>query len=80
MCVAGQEAAWSEGGVKPQRPLDVQMSELGGRPTMKTLSFLTHKDIYDQSVTHLFGQKRAALLPRGGAYRGYCGGCPVGNL
>ncbi|MBB5417207.1 hypothetical protein F0160_12745 [Paraburkholderia sp. JPY303] len=48
---------------------------------MKTLSFLTHQDIYDQSVTHLFEQKRAALLPRGGgAYRGYRGGCPVGNL
>ncbi|MBB5412583.1 hypothetical protein HDG34_006560 [Paraburkholderia sp. HC6.4b] len=48
---------------------------------MKTLSFLTHQDIYDQSVTHLFEQKRAALLLRGGgAYRGYCGGCPVGNL
>ena len=48
---------------------------------MKTLTFLTHQDIFDQAVGHLFGQKRAALLPRGGgAYRGYCGGCPVGNF
>jgi len=48
---------------------------------MKTLSFLTHQEIFDQAVTHLFDQKRAALLPRGGgAYRGYCGGCPVGSF
>lgn len=48
---------------------------------MKTLNFLTHQDIFDQAVAHLLGQKRAALLPRGGgAYRGYCGGCPVGNF
>ncbi|CAH2807792.1 MAG: conserved hypothetical protein [uncultured Paraburkholderia sp.] len=47
---------------------------------MKTLTFLTHQDIFDQAVGHLFGQKRAALLPRGGGtYRGYCDGCPVGN-
>ena len=48
---------------------------------MKTLNFLTHQDIFDQAVDHLFDQKRSALLPRGGgAYRGYCGGCPVGNF
>jgi hypothetical protein len=48
---------------------------------MTTLTFLTHQDIFDHAVSHLFGQKRAALLPRGGgAYRGYCGGCPVGNF
>lgn len=48
---------------------------------MKALSFLTHQEIFDQAVVHLLGQKRAALLPRGGgAYRGYCGGCPVGNF
>ncbi|NML32098.1 hypothetical protein [Paraburkholderia antibiotica] len=48
---------------------------------MKTFSFLSHQHIFDQAVTHLFEQKRAALLPRGGgAYRGYCGGCPVGSF
>ncbi|REE20892.1 hypothetical protein B0G71_4031 [Paraburkholderia sp. BL27I4N3] len=48
---------------------------------MKTLSFLTHQEIFDQAVDHLLGQKRSALLPRGGgAYRGYCGGCPVGSF
>ena len=48
---------------------------------MKTLNFLTHQEIFDQAVAHLLGQKRAALLPRGGgAYRGYCGGCPVGSF
>ncbi|MCC8393244.1 hypothetical protein LJ656_11635 [Paraburkholderia sp. MMS20-SJTR3] len=48
---------------------------------MTSHSFLTHQDIFDRAVAHLFGQKRAALLPRGGgAYRGYCGGCPVGSL
>ncbi|SMG38212.1 hypothetical protein [Paraburkholderia susongensis] len=48
---------------------------------MKTLNFLTHQDIFDQAVNHLLGQKRAALLPRGGgAYHGYCGGCPVGSF
>lgn len=48
---------------------------------MKSLNFLTHQEIFDQAIGHLFGQKRAALLPRGGgAYRGYCGGCPVGSF
>jgi hypothetical protein len=48
---------------------------------MKTSSFLTHQNIFDQAVGHLLDQQRAALLPRGGgAYRGYCGGCPVGNF
>ncbi|MGF6769742.1 hypothetical protein P3T18_002212 [Paraburkholderia sp. GAS199] len=48
---------------------------------MKSLCFLTHQEIFDQAVGHLLGQKQAALLPRGGgAYRGYCGGCPVGNF
>ncbi|CAG4903379.1 hypothetical protein [Paraburkholderia saeva] len=48
---------------------------------MKSLNFLTHQEIFDQAVGHLFGQKRAALLPRGGgAYRGHCGGCPIGNF
>src|SRR5580698_9669327 len=52
-----------------------------GRTTMKSLNFLTHQEIFDRAVTHLDGQGRAALLPRGGgAYRGYCGGCPVGSF
>jgi hypothetical protein len=47
--------------------------------------FLTHQQIFDHSVKHLFGQGGASLLPRGGgAYRGrnrgQCGGCPVGAL
>jgi hypothetical protein len=46
-----------------------------------TLNFLAHQEIFDRAVEHLFGQGRAALLPRGGgAYRGYCGGCPVGSF
>jgi hypothetical protein len=48
---------------------------------MKNLNFLTHQEIFDSGVHHLLGQGHAALLPRGGgAYRGYCGGCPVGNF
>src|SRR6202049_2976076 len=45
------------------------------------LEFLSQQAIYDQAVKHLFQQRQAALLPRGGgAYRGYCGGCPVGSF
>jgi hypothetical protein len=45
------------------------------------LEFFSHQAIFDQAVQHLFQQRQAALLPRGGgAYRGYCGGCPVGNF
>src|SRR6266702_3312610 len=52
-----------------------------GRTKMKNLNFLTHQEIFDRAVHHLFGQGQAALLPRGGgAYRGYCGGCPVGSF
>ncbi|WP_153099081.1 hypothetical protein [Paraburkholderia hayleyella] len=48
---------------------------------MKNLNFLSHQAIFDHAVMHLLGQGRAALLPRGGgAYRGYCGGCPVGSF
>ena len=48
---------------------------------MKNLQFLTHQDLFDRAVDHLFDQGHAALLPRGGgAYRGYRGGCPVGSL
>jgi hypothetical protein len=46
-----------------------------------TLEFLSHQAIFDEAVQHLFQQRQAALLPRGGgAYRAYCGGCPVGNF
>ena len=46
-----------------------------------TLEFLSHQVIFDRAVQHLFQQRGAALLPRGGgAYRGYCGGCPVGSF
>src|SRR5258708_38333044 len=52
-----------------------------GRSKMKNLNFLTHQEIFDRAVLHLFGQGQAALLPHGGgAYRGYCGGCPVGRF
>jgi hypothetical protein len=48
---------------------------------MKSRNFLTYQQIFDHAVEHLFGQGRAALLPHGGgAYRGYCGGCPVGSF
>ncbi|MEX3964395.1 hypothetical protein AB4Y42_19635 [Paraburkholderia sp. EG286B] len=59
---------------------------------MKNVHFLSHQEIFDRAVAHLFGQGRAALLPRGGgAYRGggcgggsgsaHCyGGCPVGSF
>jgi len=47
---------------------------------MKSLNFLTHQEIFNSAVQHLFGQGQTALLPHGGgAYRGYCGGCPVGR-
>ncbi|HWT37188.1 MAG TPA: hypothetical protein VN289_12955 [Paraburkholderia sp.] len=48
---------------------------------MGSRNFLTYQQIFDHAVEHLFGQGRAALLPHGGgAYRGYCGGCPVGSF
>lgn len=48
---------------------------------MKTIRFLTHQEIFDRVVAHLNVQRGAALLPRGGgAYRGSCGGCPVGHF
>src|SRR5260370_17492384 len=52
-----------------------------GRSKMKNLNFLTHQEIFDRAVLHLFGQGQAALLPHGGgAYRGYCGGFPGGRV
>jgi hypothetical protein len=48
---------------------------------MKTLHFLTHQELFDHAVDHLFAQRQAALLPRGGgAYHGHRGGCPIGRL
>ena len=50
-------------------------------PPMKTLRFLTHQEIFDRAARHLFSQGHAGLPPRGARpYRGYCGGCPVGNF
>ncbi|WP_244850797.1 hypothetical protein [Caballeronia sp. SL2Y3] len=44
-------------------------------------TFLSHQEIFERSIEHLFAQGSASLLPRGGgAYRGRCGGCPVGAL
>lgn len=47
----------------------------------ETTTFLSHQEIFDRAAMHLLQQGRAGLLQRGGgAYRGYAGGCPVGNL
>ncbi|WP_168662428.1 hypothetical protein [Burkholderia sp. SG-MS1] len=54
------------------------------RPTTKTLNFLTHQDIFDQAVAHLFDQETCRVAParRRGLSRllRYCGGCPVGSF
>jgi hypothetical protein len=48
---------------------------------MKPVMFRSHQEIFDLAVAHLISQRRAALLPRGGgAYRGPCGGCPIGSF
>ena len=48
---------------------------------MKSPRFLTYQEIFNHAVEHLFSQAKTSLLPRGGgAYRGYCGGCPVGSF
>jgi hypothetical protein len=48
---------------------------------MRSVHFLTDQEIFDRAVTHLYGQRRAALLPKGGAaYRGSRGGCPFGSF
>ena len=50
-------------------------------PTMKTLRFLTHQEIFDRATRHLFSQGHAGLRTRGDrTYRGYWGGCPVGSF
>lgn len=47
----------------------------------ETTTFLSHQEIFDHAAMHLLQQGRAGLLKHGGgAYRGYAGGCPVGNL
>jgi hypothetical protein len=46
----------------------------------ETAAFLSHQEIFDRAAMHLLQQGQAGLLQRGdGAYRGYAGGCPVGN-
>jgi hypothetical protein len=48
---------------------------------MKPVMFRSHQEIFDLAVAHLISQRRSALLPRGGgAYRGPCGGCPIGSF
>jgi hypothetical protein len=48
---------------------------------MKRVEFRSHQEIFDLAVAHLNSQGRSALLPRGGgAYRGLCGGCPIGGF
>ncbi len=48
---------------------------------MKTLNFLTHQEIFNSASAASFRPGQTALLPHGGgAYRGYCGGCPVGRF
>lgn len=65
----------------PLHQIRMTAAQCAGKTNMKNLNFLTHQEIFDRAVEHLFGQGRTALLPRGGgAYRGYCGGCPVGSF
>jgi hypothetical protein len=48
---------------------------------MKRVVFRSHQEIFELAVAHLSSQRRAALLPGGGgAYRGSCGGCPIGAM
>ena len=48
---------------------------------MKPVIFRSHQEIFELAVAHLNSQRRSALLPRGGgAYRGSCGGCPIGSF
>jgi hypothetical protein len=44
---------------------------------MLPVHFMTDQETFDRVVDHLFEQRRAAILPRGGAgYRSPAGGCP----
>jgi len=48
---------------------------------MRTIRFLSDQEIFDRSVNHLLSQRRTGILANGGAaYRGPCGGCPVGSF
>jgi hypothetical protein len=48
---------------------------------MKRVIFRSHQEIFELAVAHLNSQRRSALLPGGGgAYRGPCGGCPIGSF
>ena len=48
---------------------------------MKHVIFRSHQEIFELAVAHLNSQRRSALLPRGGgAYRGSCGGGPIGSF
>src|SRR5262249_6744868 len=48
---------------------------------VKRVKFLDHQSIFDNAVTHLMSQGRAALLPcGGGAYRAGGGTCPIGQF
>jgi hypothetical protein len=40
----------------------------------------TSGDIQPRSAASLWSGTSSAIAPRGGAYRGYCGGCPVGSF
>jgi hypothetical protein len=43
--------------------------------------FRSHQEIFELAAAHLHAQRRSALLPGGGgAYRGACGGCPIGSF
>lgn len=44
-------------------------------------NFLSLQQIFESATAHLVSQGNAALLSSGGgAYKGRCGGCPVGNF
>lgn len=48
---------------------------------MASQRYLSKQQIFDRAVDHLLSQRGAALLPkRGAAYRGGCGGCPIGSF
>lgn len=67
--------------VRPARLLRRTHALLLRSPKMRRVVFRSHQEIFELAVAHLSSQRRSALLPRGGgAYRGPCGGCPIGGL